>query len=617
MTIDGFNPYRISREGIDWETPDPNNPWAQYGYWGDHQVIYLQKLLELWNNIDKEDLLNSLSEEIYSSSNVPYRLKSYKEICENPRNSILFDEELSNHLIKAAKEFGTDKKLVCSKNGEPALVNLTSKLMQIIISKASNLVPGGGIWMNTQRPEWNDANNALAGYGLSVVTTCYLNRMLVFLKQLYESSSIKEFKLPLSQAKCLKELLTLFRNYDNLDCKTFVDKAGIIFETERNDFYKFGYGEQYENVSTTEIINFIKVVQSAIEKTIKTNKRNDGLYHTYNTMIIEENKITIKNLQEMLEGQVAVLSSRILSEEESLELLKNLKQSKLFEERQKSYMLYPNKELPAFLEKNNILATEVNSLKDLINRTKDFILQQDSNNVFHFNPKFKNARIMVDMIESNNSIKLSDNEKENLLSLYEKTFRHQNFTGRSGTFYAYEGLGSIYWHMVSKLLLATQENALSAYNKNKSCAKDLENMYYEIQSGLSFKKSPELYGAFPFDPYSHTPFHKGAKQPGMTGQVKEEILTRWGELGISIENGCACFTPHLLRKEEFFNDGTLSFYWCGTKIEYKKSSVQKIDIEFSDGKTTSVEGKCIPKEISKNLFDRNGKIKTILVSVIL
>jgi hypothetical protein len=37
----------------------------------------------------------------------------------------------------------------------------------------SNLIPEGGIWMNTQRPEWND-NNALVGNGVSMVTLCYL-----------------------------------------------------------------------------------------------------------------------------------------------------------------------------------------------------------------------------------------------------------------------------------------------------------------------------------------------------------------------------------------------------------------------------------------------------------
>ncbi|MCR5400491.1 MAG: hypothetical protein K6E78_02725, partial [Treponema sp.] len=81
MTIEGFNPYRISREGIDWEIPEPDNPWAQYGYWGDHQVIYFEKLLELWEKTDSASLLSSLDECIYSSSNIPYRLKSYREIC--------------------------------------------------------------------------------------------------------------------------------------------------------------------------------------------------------------------------------------------------------------------------------------------------------------------------------------------------------------------------------------------------------------------------------------------------------------------------------------------------------------------------------------------------------
>ena len=66
-----------------------------------------------------------------------------------------------------------------------ALVNLTAKLLQLVIAKAANLVPGGGVWMNTQRPEWNDANNALAGWGLSMVTTCYMERMLKFLIDIF------------------------------------------------------------------------------------------------------------------------------------------------------------------------------------------------------------------------------------------------------------------------------------------------------------------------------------------------------------------------------------------------------------------------------------------------
>ena len=46
-----------------------------------------------------------------------------------------------------------------------------------------------------------------------------------------------------------------------------------------------------------------------------------------------------------------------------------------------------------------------------------------------------------------------------------------------------------------------------------------------------------MYGAFPTDPYSHTPSFAGARQPGMTGQVKEDFLARLGELGAQVVAG--------------------------------------------------------------------------------
>jgi hypothetical protein len=42
--------------------------------------------------------------------------------------------------------------------------------------------------MNTQRPEWNDANNALAGYGLSMVTLYQLERYLSFVLASWSSA---------------------------------------------------------------------------------------------------------------------------------------------------------------------------------------------------------------------------------------------------------------------------------------------------------------------------------------------------------------------------------------------------------------------------------------------
>ena len=45
-TFDGYNPYRVTKGGFDWETIEPDDPWSYIGYWGDHQIIYLLKFLE-------------------------------------------------------------------------------------------------------------------------------------------------------------------------------------------------------------------------------------------------------------------------------------------------------------------------------------------------------------------------------------------------------------------------------------------------------------------------------------------------------------------------------------------------------------------------------------------
>ena len=103
--------------------------------------------------------------------------------------------------------------------------------------------------------------------------------------------------------------------------------------------------------------------------------------------------------------------------------------------------------------------------------------------------------------------------------------------------------------MVSKLLLAVQENFWQAHDggADPAITAELAAAYYDIRAGIGFNKPPEVYGAFPTDPYSHTPKGQGAKQPGMTGQVKEEILTRFGELGVRVEEGAIVFEPVLLR----------------------------------------------------------------------
>ena len=177
----------------------------------------------------------------------------------------------------------------------------------------------------------------------------------------------------------------------------------------------------------------------------------------------------------------------------------------------------------------------------LVKNKERNLIVQDENGDLHFNGSFRNARDVLRALDSLGQqeiyAELVAADREKILALFEDVFHHDSFTGRSGTFFAYEGLGSIYWHMVSKLLLAAQENYLLAIEQkaNPETINGLAECYYAIRKGLGFNKTPDVYGAFPTDPYSHTPKGQGAKQPGMTGQVKEEILTRQVELGVFVK----------------------------------------------------------------------------------
>ena len=130
--------------------------------------------------------------------------------------------------------------------------------------------------------------------------------------------------------------------------------------------------------------------------------------------------------------------------------------------------------------------------------------------------------------------------------------------------------------MVSKLALATQECFVKSIFESgtSEVTNKLMAHYYEINEGIGVHKPPKLYGAFSTDAYSHTPASKGAKQPGMTGQVKEDILIRFTELGVTITDGEIVFQPYLLQKNEFLTQSEL-FHYISIQSDEKTLTVEK------------------------------------------
>jgi len=651
-TFDGYNPYRVTKDGFDWETIEPDNPWSYIGYWGDHQIIYLLKFLEFIETYYPNKLESYFSKDLFVYANVPYRIKTYDQILKDPKNTIDFDHQSEARIQLKREEIGVDGALLRDKNIFIYKVNFIEKILATVLAKVSNFIPEGGIWMNTQRPEWNDANNALVGNGVSMVTLYYLRRFLKFFETTLKNSSTSEVEISVELIEFFNKVSETLQNNTALlsgsisdqDRKTILDGLGKAASHYRTTIYEKSFSGEKSTLNLDDISNFVCVTLEHLEHSIEANKRADNLYHAYNLMTVNgNNAVSISYLPEMLEGQVAVLSSGYLSTIESLSVLDALKASKLFRPDQYSYILYPNKTLPRFVDKNTISKEYVQSsslLQKLVDAGNTQVITKDCNGEFHFNGNFNNVDNLKEALK-NLPEEFSDlvtKEAEVVYGIFEAIFDHKSFTGRSGTFFGYEGLGSIYWHMVSKLLLAAFETTKQAIDENNApeIIGKLFDHYFEINAGIGAHKSPELYGAFPTDPYSHTPGGKGAQQPGMTGQVKEDILCRFGELGVRVTDGVLGFDAGILKASEFLQEAenfsyvgvdqekqnialekdSLAFTICQVPIVYKKASESSTSVEFFDDTTKMFDANTLDKETTKHVFERTHKIKQITVFVV-
>ncbi len=622
-TADGYNPYRITRDGPDWEVPDPRDPWSHIGYWGDHQIIYLLRLLESRERHAPGSLAANLADPGYAYAQVPYRIAGFEALLADPRETITFDERLHRSLLARARDLGADGKLLLADDGEARLVSLGEKLLVPLLAKLTNLVPGGGIWLNTQRPEWNDANNALAGWGLSVVTVAAIRRYLDFLQGLFAGDGT--VPLSASVVRLLERVTTALRDaeapFDDEDRFEVLAQLGTAGEEHRTAVYAGRLGE-LRSTPHVAVRALIDAARSVVDATLRANRRPDGMYHSYNLLGIADRRATVEHLDLMLEGQVAVLESGALSDREALALVRAIRASGLYRADQHTYILYPDRELPPFLARNTLAGPPP------VTDPRLFVM--DRHGRWHFQADLATLADVERVLEATGT---DDATRAAVVDLWEATFRHREFTGRSGTFFMFEGLGSIFWHMVSKYRIAVQAASLRAGDPD--VARELALAYDEICDGLGSRKTPALFGAFPIDTYSHSPAHLGAQQPGMTGQAKEDILARFGELGAEAVAGRLRFAPRLLRRSEFTDAphqfgylalggtpetwdlpaGSMAFTSCQVPVCYRLGDVPSIELERRDGGLETVAGHELGFEASAAIFRRRGIYRRVSVTI--
>jgi hypothetical protein len=121
----------------------------------------------------------------------------------------------------------------------------------------------------------------------------------------------------------------------------------------------------------------------------------------------------------------------------------------------------------------------------------------------------------------------------------------------------------------------------------------------------------------------------------MTGQVKEEVITRLGELGLQVRDGSITFAPALLRRSEFLSAskhfdyfdvagdarqleldaGTLAFTYCQVPVVYHLADSSAVRVLLADGSEVAGEGLEIDPALSASIFRRSGEVQRIDVGL--
>jgi hypothetical protein len=121
----------------------------------------------------------------------------------------------------------------------------------------------------------------------------------------------------------------------------------------------------------------------------------------------------------------------------------------------------------------------------------------------------------------------------------------------------------------------------------------------------------------------------------MTGQAKEDILIRFGELGVEARDGRLRFEPRLLHRDEFLDapyrftslefDGSeatwdlpadsLTFTYCQVPVCYRLGDQPSIRLERADGGIEIVDGTVLGREASADIAGRRGTYRRVTVTI--
>ena len=423
-----------------------------------------------------------LGQEIFSYAEVPYRLEPYEKIVEHPRATIDYDIEAAGRIASRVRTpRGRRQARPPIGRGRVHHVNLLEKLLVPALSKLSNFVPVGGIWMNTQRPEWNDANNALAGNGVSMVTLCHLRRYLAFLERLLAGQADARASISVEVAVWLAARAGgPCRGARPARCRPAPGggPAGGCWMrwgsrshrtgprcTRAASPARSGCGWPTSSPSAARRA-------SCLDQAIRANRREDGLYHAYNLLEIDRRprrpgdpppvrdaRGTGRGLEFGGGGCGGGRASSCRRSSRAAFTGRTSGASSLSGARAAGI---PRQERRSGGARRARCRSCWTSCAPVIPRSWRAMPSASAASRPTSGTRSISRRPSTGSPSGKSGRRAVARDRQAVLDVFEVVFDHRSFTGRSGTMYGYEGLGSVYWHMVAKLLLAVQEVTLRA-----------------------------------------------------------------------------------------------------------------------------------------------------------
>ena len=119
----------------------------------------------------------------------------------------------------------------------------------------------------------------------------------------------------------------------------------------------------------------------------------------------------------------------------------------------------------------------------------------------------------------------------------------------------------------------------------------------------------------------------------MTGQVKEDLLCRFGELGVRVAEGKLGFDRALLPEGEYLKtpaqfkyvdvahksrvielpEQSLAYTICQVPVVYLRGDTPQIQVLLSDGTQETISGSTLNKTLSQAIFKRSHKVARVTV----